>query len=72
MQLTKNNLIIIEKIKSDYKFAESFDFIGWVFSIKEWVEGVKEYEDLDKYRKRKERLLLVQKTIISLRSGSKN
>lgn len=53
-------------IQKRYGFESNFDFHGWLVNIQEWMEGIKEYEDLEKIRERKKELLSVHKKITSL------
>ncbi|MBA2650444.1 MAG: hypothetical protein H0U75_12785 [Legionella sp.] len=57
-------LKLFKKIQEEYDIED--DFYEWLTDIKQWMIGIKEHEDLNKYRKRKELLLSVQKTITEL------
>jgi hypothetical protein len=57
---------LIQSIQEEYSFKEDFDFYNWLREIKQWMESIREHENLEKYRNRKEILLPVQNIITEL------
>ena len=48
---------LLQLIQRQYCFRGDFDFHGWLVSIQKWLEGIREHEDLEKFRERKKMLL---------------
>lgn len=50
-------------VQKQYDFKRDFDFHGWLVSIQEWMEGIREHEELEKFRERKKMLLSAHKKV---------
>ena len=56
-------LYLLRLVQRRYEFKGDFDFHGWLINIKEWMGGIKEHENLEKFRERKKMLLSEHKKV---------
>lgn len=63
MRLQANSKI--DQIKAKY-FADDFDCHEWLVQIQQWMERIREHEDLNKFRERKKILLSMHKKITNM------
>lgn len=68
MLLQENANSKIDQIKAKY-FADDFDCHEWLVQIQKWMEGIREHEDLNKFRERKKILLSMYKKISNMLSN---